>query len=345
MLYVGIDLHKKLIVLCVVNQAREVLMRKKFACCETVRIREFFQQLGAFQAVVEATASYEWLWELLEPLAQRLVLAHPKKLRVIAESTRKNDKLDAQVLAEFLALDMIPQAYRPTPRQRQHRVLVRQRCFIRRGITAVKNKIRRILSDYNADRKDLFTAEGQVYLSQMKVSPADRFVLDQLCEHWEQRAKQMREVDKELRRFAAKAPAAEAEARAVLASMPQVGEATIDIVVSEVGDLGRFRYSAKKVAAYAGLVPGQRESAGKSKELGITKDGSRLLRWALVEASWRIVRHSRRWGTAFEKLRQRRGKKKAIVAIARRLLGVMVALIRSGQEYRFAEPAAPEAAK
>jgi transposase len=224
-------------------------------------------------------------------------------------------------------------------------VLVRQRCFIRRGITAVKNKIRRILSDYNADRKDLFTAEGQVYLSQMKVSPADRFVLDQLCEHWEQRAKQMREVDKELRRFAAKAPAAEAAARAVLASMPQVGEATIDIVVSELGDLGRFRYSAKKVAAYAGLVPGQRESAGKSKELGITKDGSRLLRWALVEASWRIVRHSRRWGTAFEKLRQRRGKKKAIVAIARRLLGVMVALIRSGQEYRFAEPAAPEAAK
>jgi transposase len=345
MFYVGIDLHKKLIVLCVVNQAREVLMRKKFACCETGKIREFFQQLGVFQAVVEATASYEWLWELLEPLAQRLVLAHPKKLRVIAESTRKNDKLDAQVLAEFLALDMIPQAYRPTPRQRQHRVLVRQRCFIRGDITAAKNKIRRILSDYNADRKDLFTAEGQVYLSQVKVSPADRFVLDQLREHWEQREKQMREVDKELRRFAAKAPAAEAEARAVLASMPQVGEATIDIVVSELGDLGRFRYSAKKVAAYAGLVPGQRESAGKSKELGITKDGSRLLRWALVEASWRIVRHSRRWGTAFEKLRQRRGKKKAIVAIARRLLGVMVALIRTGQEYRFAEPPANEAAE
>jgi transposase len=344
MLYVGIDLHKKLIVLCVVDKAREVLMRKRFACCETEKIRDFFHQLGAFQAVVEATASYEWLWELLEPLAQRLVLAHPRKLRVIAESTRKNDKLDAQVLAEFLALDMIPQAYRPTPRQRQHRALVRQRCFIRRGITSVKNKIRRILSDYNADRKDLFSADGQVYLSQVKVSAADRFVLDQLLEQWRQREKQMREVGKELRRFAAKAPAAEAEVRAVLASIPQVGETTIDIVVSELGDVGRFRYSAKKAAAYAGLVPGQRQSAGKSKDLGITKDGSRLLRWALVEASWRIVRHVRYWSTAFEKLRQRRGKKKAIVAIARRLLGIMVALIRSGQKYRFAQPIAEAAA-
>jgi hypothetical protein len=60
--------------------------------------------------VIEATASYEWLWQLLEPLAQRLVLAHPKKLRIIAESTRQSDKLDAKVLAEFLALGMIPEA-------------------------------------------------------------------------------------------------------------------------------------------------------------------------------------------------------------------------------------------
>src|SRR5207237_7008434 len=129
-------------------------------CADPDRIRTFFGKLGRFQAVVEATASYEWLWQLLEPLAERLVLAHPKKLRIIAESTRKSDKLDAQVLAEFLALDMIPQAYRPTPRQRQHRVLVRQRCYVQRRITSVKNKLRRILSDYNADRKDLFSSEG-----------------------------------------------------------------------------------------------------------------------------------------------------------------------------------------
>lgn len=335
--FVGIDLHKKTITLCVVNQQRLVLARKTFLCAEPDRIRAFFVGLGPFRAVIEATASYEWLWQLLEPVADRLVLAHPKKLRVIAESTRKTDQLDAQVLAEFLALDMIPEAYRPTPRQRQHRTLVRQRCFGRRCSTAVKNKIRHLLATYNADRKDLFSAQGLEHLATVAVTAADRIVLEQLLATWRHYEAQRQALDQELRAFAKKAPAAEREARTVLASIPDVGPVTIDIVVSELGDIRRFR-SAKRVAAYAGLAPALRESAGRGKELGITKQGSRLLRWALVEAAWRLVRHSRRWGSVFERLRQRRGKKKAIVAVARRLLGVMTALLRTGQRYR------PEAA-
>ena len=77
-------------------------------------IRDFFAGLGPFRAVVEATASYEWLVALIEPLAEAVLLAHPGKLRVIAESVKKTDRLDAQVLAEFLARDMIPRAHRPT---------------------------------------------------------------------------------------------------------------------------------------------------------------------------------------------------------------------------------------
>src|SRR6516164_1744998 len=149
----GIDLHKKTITVCVANQERTIVQRKTWACSDTEAIRCFFAGLRPFGAVVEATASYEWLWQLLEPLAERLVLAHPKKLRLIAESARKSDKLDAQILAEFLALDLIPEAYRPTPRQRQHRALVRQRYFLGRHITAVKNKIRHVLAAYNAGRR------------------------------------------------------------------------------------------------------------------------------------------------------------------------------------------------
>src|SRR3954464_6924103 len=129
MKYVGIDLHKKTISTWVVNQERQKLDHKRLACSAPEMIVDYFRKLGKFQAVVEATASYEWFVRLIEPLAQRVVLAHPGKLRVIAESTRKSDKIDARVLAEFLALDMIPQAYRPTPRQREHRVLVRHRCY------------------------------------------------------------------------------------------------------------------------------------------------------------------------------------------------------------------------
>ncbi len=340
MYYVGIDLHKKTITVCVVNQERQVMDRKTLYCCVPEMIRDYFAGLGPFEAVVEATASYEWLWQLLEPVAKRLVLAHPKKLRVIAESTRKSDRLDAQVLAEFLALDMIPEAYRPSLRQRQHRSLVRQRYYVRKRISSVKNKIRRILSNYNADRRDLFGAEGLAYLAKVAVSAADRFVLKQLVALWSYLEDQRSALDKELQKFAKKAPQAEAEARAVLATIPGIGAVTVDIVISEVGEVRRFR-SAKRVAAYAGLAPGQRESAGHSKEMGITKEGSRLLRWALVEAAWRLVRQCRRWQTVYENLRHRRGKKKAIVAIARRLLGLMVALWRSGQCYRHGQEAVP----
>src|SRR5262245_42049649 len=154
--FIGVDLHKKTISVCVMNQDRKVLKRQTLSCSEPKQIVAFFRQLVEFQAVVEATASYEWLWQLLEPLAQRLVLAHPKKLRVIAESKNKSDKLDAQVLADFLALNLIP--------QRQHRALVRQRCFVKKNLTRVRNKIRRLMSDYNADRRDLFTQEGLKYL-------------------------------------------------------------------------------------------------------------------------------------------------------------------------------------
>jgi transposase len=333
--FVGIDLHKKTIVVCVVNQERKVLQRKTLACAEGEAIRLFFTGLRPFRAVVEATASYEWLWQVLEPLADRLVLAHPKKLRVIAESTRKSDKIDANVLADFLALDLIPPAYRPTPRQRQHRVLVRQRYFLGRQITAVKNKIRHVLAGYNADRRDLFSDQGQEYLATVAVSDADRFVLQQLLASWRRLEDQRHALDRELRTFAKKAPVAEREARAVLGSIPEVGPVTVDVVLSEVGDVGRFR-SAKKVAAYAGLAPGQRASGGRAHQLGISKEGSPLLRWALTEAAWRLVRRCRRWGAIFEGLAKRRGRKKAIIAVARRLLGVMVALLRSGQRYRLA---------
>jgi transposase len=334
MLYAGIDLHKHSIRVCVCDQQFRIVREKTLACGQPDTIRGFFAELGAFTAVVEATASYDWLWQLLEPLAQRLVLAHPGKLRVIAESTQKSDRLDARTLAEFLARGMIPAAYRPTPRQ--HRTLVRYRCFLQRRSAAARVKVRRLVSDYNADRPDLFTAAGLAALQELPLLPADRYVADGLLGQWRGYDKQRREADRQLKAFAREAPAREAEARAALASIPGVGPLTVDVVLSEVADVDRFR-SAKEVVAYAGLCPGRRESAGKAKDLGLTKAGSPWLRWVLVEAAWRLVRLTRRWRGIYEALQGRRGTKKAIVAVARRLLTVMVAVWRNGQAYRLAQ--------
>lgn len=338
MKYVGIDLHKKTISACVVVKEcgrAKVVSRKRLECQDEAGLTAWLKDLGPFEVVVEATSSYEWFVKLAEPLARRVVLAHPRKLRVIAESKRKSDRLDAQVLAEFLADDSIPPAWRPSPRVREHRVLVRYRHYTQRRITSVKNKLRHVLARYNADVRNLFTSEGLEYLAQVQLSRADRFVADELLAELRQHGRRLAKVTRELRHFATKAPLPEQEARAVLDSIPNVGPVTMDVILAELGDWRRFRSQAD-VASYAGLAPGFRESSGKTKQLGITKEGSRLLRWALIELAWRMVRTSRRWGRHFTRLEVRVGAKKAIVAMARRLMGVIFTLLRSGRKYSLA---------
>lgn len=315
------------------DQDRTVLQTRKFLCADTPRIDTFFAGLGDFEAVVEATASYEWLVQRIEPLARRVLLAHPGKLRVIAESTRKSDKLDAKVLAEFLALDMIPRADRPTPRRREHRALVRHRQFLPRERTQARNKVRRILSDDNADRRDLFTARGLVHLAVVPLNESDRFIVGQWLAQPGAIAGQLAELRPRLRAFAAAGSESETRSRQVPRSLAGVGEVTAEVVLAEIGDVTRFR-SAKQVVAYAGLAPGRRESAGKTRDLGITERGSPLLRWVLVEVSWQVGRRSTYGGRIHAALKGRRGGRRAIVAVERRLLGVLVALLRSGQEYR-----------
>jgi transposase len=331
--FVGVDLHKQTIVICVVNQAYRVTERRRFACGETEAIAAWFADQAPFEVVVEATASYEWFVQLVEPHAARIVLAHPGKLRVIAESTRKSDKIDAHVLADFLARGMIPTSHRPTPRQHEHRRLVRYRHQVQGRITSVKCRIRRILSDYNADRKSLFTREGRTYAGGLKLLAADRFVLDELWLSLEHYGQRLHAAEQALREFARTDPPQEQRARRRLDTIPGVGEVTIDVFLAETADVRRFG-SQKKLTAYAGLSPGYRESAGKRHELGITHTGSRLLRWVLVQAAWQLVRRDGRWQRIFARLVQRRGKKKAIVAVARRLLCLMMAVVVSDRPYQ-----------
>ena len=252
------------------GRERKVVQRKRFRCGDEESIAAYFAGLGSYEAVVEATASYEWFVQLIEPTAARVVLAHPGKLRVIAESKNKTDKLDAQTLAEFLALDQVPESWRPTPRVRDHRTLVRLRAYCQGRITSAKNKLRWIVAAYNADRTDLFSRAGRAYLQKIDLSAADRFAADLLCEELDQHAVRLRTVDKRLNQFAQGAPIAEQEARAVLASIPCIGPVTTEVVLAETGDVRRFG-SQRKATAYAGLAPGIRQSDKRTKQLGITK--------------------------------------------------------------------------
>lgn len=334
MYYVGVDLHKKVITICVMDANRKIVRRASLAACEPHRIVAFFEALGAYKVVLEATTSYRWFVELVEPTADEVALANPAKMRVIAESTKKTDKLDAQILAEFLARDMIPRSYMPTPRQRQHRALARHRNNLRKLETSVKCRIRHVLADYNADRKDLFSSHcGREYVKTVKLDDVDRFRLEDLWSEWESIQERKKKTAAMIRAFAKKAPQAEKEARKLVKTAPGVGVVTAEVVLAELGDVRRFK-NAKAVCAYAGLVPVVRQTGGKkSKDGHITKQGSGLLRWALVEAAWRLKNSSPIWASKYERIRKRGGKKRAIVAVARKFLCVLYAMLRDSRPY------------
>ena len=332
---IGVDLHKKIITVCVMDAALCVLARKTLYCNQPTEITKFFRQFCPFRVVVEATASYQWFVELVEPLADAIQLANPKKLRVIAESTKKTDRLDAQVLAEFLA-----QGHDP-PVVYAHAQAAPAPCP---GATAAAhsgpNHGRAEQAPENPQRlqrrpsRPVFKPQRRQYTMSLALSDADRFVVDQLWDDYEHHDKQLSDLWNTLKKFANKATHREKEAREVLKTVPGVGPVTVEVVLSEVGDFGHFR-NAKAVCRYAGLAPVVRQSGGKrAKDLGISKEGSGLLRWALVEASWRLIRTSPKWERVFERIKKRAGAKRAIVAVARKLLCVVYAMLRTMTPYR-----------
>jgi hypothetical protein len=235
--FVGVDLHKFTITMVCVDGTRKVVARRRMSNRDTLEIVEFLQSLGPLELTVEATASYDWFVRLVEPYALRVVLAHPGKLRVIAESTRKSDNLDARLLAEMLAMGHIPEAYRPTPRQREHRILVRHRQYLQRKITGAKNKIRRLLSNHNLDRDDLFTKAGQAALANMNLPDSDRFCVDQLVAQWKGFRQQLLATNQQLKAFAESGPREEREDRCLLGSVPGVGVVTTDVILAELAVL------------------------------------------------------------------------------------------------------------
>ena len=130
-------------------------------------------------------------------------------------------------------------------------------------------------------------------------------MLRELLEEWQQHQQRLKEADRQLAAFAKTAPAAEQEARKVLETIPSVGPVTIDVVLSEVADPVRFR-SLKRADSFSGMAPSVRESAGRTKEQHITKEGSRLLRWAMIQTAWRMIRCQRYCRAARRKRRLER---------------------------------------
>ena len=204
--------------------------------------------------------------------------------------------------------------------------------------------MRAVLTRYNADRADLFTKLGWDAAMKTDLLEEERWLLGDLREDLQQTMQRLQAIEQRIVQFAGQATIKEREARAVLATMPGVGPTTIETILAELGDWERFRCAAA-VVSFAGLDPGVRESDGRRQELKLSKMGSPLLRWILIQLAHRVKRTTARWGSVFERLSQRIGKKKATCAIARRLLLVMYAMLRDGKAYQLAAAAADHGTK
>jgi transposase len=339
MWYIGIDVHKKLCYACIKDRDGNVLGELTFPnrsygidmLLEAIEGREA-------KAAIESTSNL-WLrvYVTLEEAGVEVLLANPKKTKAIAEAKLKNDKVDARMLADLLRADLIAPCYVPPREVRELRCLVRHRMNLVRDRTRVKNRIHALLDKYELgfQGSDLFGKTGVAWLRDITVELrwVDRLILEAELVHLEVLNQLIAEAEVRIAR-----ESVESEDVRLLMSMPGVDYYTALLFTSEVGDVKRFS-SSSKLVNWLGLAPRTRESAGRRYDGGITKEGSRRVRWALVQAARVAVRWDLHMGAKYHRISRRRGDAKAIVAVAREMVVAMYHMLTRGEPYRFSNQA------
>jgi transposase len=330
--YVGVDYHKKYSYIVIKNKDGRIL-GKSTVNNTREEIQQFVKPYCPGMAVVEATRNwgliYDWLDEVLDDVA----LAHPLKVKAIAEAKIKTDKISANVLADLLRADLLPRAYAPSKHTRELKSFLRQRMFLVRIQTMVKNRVHDILDRHPdvlreaPEVSDLFGAAGMKWLGQATLAGKDNGLL--ICEiellgFLKEKISQSNETVREL---AKKDPRTK-----LLQSIPGIGSFFATLILYEIDDVSRFR-DEKKLCSYAGLVPSTYASGGKVFHGRITKTGSKWLRWAVIEAAQTAVRSNSEFHAYYQRIRVRKGTNAAKVATARRLLTIVYRLLRQGRCY------------
>lgn len=333
MLSVGLDVHSKFIEFCVLSPQGQVTRRGQVR-----QISELLTMLGSlpepFQVVYEASCGYGCHYEVLVPLASRVVVAHPGHLRLIYGSKRKNDRIDAQKLAKLLLVDAVPPVHVPREEVRAWRELITFRRRLVEKRTRAKNGVRMLLRTIvvKAPRSPgLWSQRGMSWLSTLEVgSPLRALQRDLLVDEIRALSAQIARVEQQLEQFSQKNPAV-----TQLQSIPGVGQRTAEAIVAFLDDPHRFRHS-KQVGAYFGLVPKQDQSGSRNRLGHITKDGSPTVRQLLTEATWQGLNHSPSIKAYFERLRRNdpERKKIALVGTAHYLARVMWSMLRNGTLWR-----------
>jgi transposase len=303
---------------------------------EKWELLEFFGQVAKPAAVaVEATFNWYYFLNVIEPLGLELHLVHPWKTRAIASARIKHDKLDSRVLAELLRTGFLAEAWIAPRAVREQRQLLRYRVHTVRWATRAKNSIHGILNrnGLRAPLRSPFGPQGREFLTQVELPGTDRWEVDGQLARLDLLQGQLRELDREIRRHGRTSPLAQ-----TLETIPGIGPFIAWLLIAEIGDIQRFP-SAKHLASYTGLVPSLYASGEHRWGGAITKQGSPVLRWALVQAAHRAAL-SPRFQEFYQRQRERHGAGKATVALARKLAAITY--YRWRQTLHEMSPSAPD---
>jgi transposase len=320
--FVGLDVHKRSVMVGAVDAQQQIVLRPlRLSWDQFEPWRQ--QHLHRTDAVVlEATTNAWHLYDQLASSVASVTVANPVLIKWISSASVKTDGHDTLKLARLLAADMIPSVWVPPEAVRQLRALVSHRQRLIRQRTQARNRLQSLLHRHNLmpPEGELFGTAQREWWQHLDLEPMEGLLVTQDLQLLDAVAPLIEQVEQQFCLESVQDPWATQVP--YLIQQTGIGILTAMILIAAIGDIERFAHAAQLVG-YAGLGATVHDSADTHHHGGITKQGRRDLRAAMVEAAWVAVIHNPYWKARFEHLCRHLSKEKAIVAIARQMLVVV----------------------
>jgi transposase len=276
--------------------------------------------------VLEATYGWYWAADVLADLGAHVHLAHPLGIKAFSYRRVKTDERDAADLADLLRMGRLPEAWIAPPAVRELRELVRHRAKLVAIRSHLKCQVHAVLANCGIQvlMTDLFGVAGNELLDRVEIPSVYRGRISSL-------RRLITEVEFEIDRYSGltRSRLATDPGYRAVQTIPGIGATLAAVFVAEIGEVHRFS-GPDKLACWAGLTPKHHESDTTVHRGRITKQGSRMVRWAAVEAVKRVPKDSK-VGQHRERIAARRGRNIATVAAAREQLGLVFYALRDGE--------------
>jgi len=331
--YVALDIHKHYCVIAGVDREGRVLLQP--VRVEHADLEGWLKKhlCSTDQVVIESTTNAWHVYDLLAPLVERVVVANPIRVKQIAQARVKTDIRDTLILARLLAANLVPDVWVPPPHVRQLRQLLSQRRQFVETHTQIVNRMHSVAHRHHLQHEagKRFNEKTTLWQKDKTLSSLEQFQLQLEMENLTYIEKQIERISREVRRMCHQKPWA--ESMTYLMQLPGFGVITAMTVLAAIGEIQRFE-TPKHLASYSGLTPGLEQSGTKNRGKGITKEGRRELRWALVEAAQMAVKSDPVWKTRFQEMQKRMHRNQAMTAVAHRLLELVWYVLTRRQPYR-----------